>query len=106
MVLQQGCVLSQTESICTSNLSMRNSPWDWVNRRSLLDGYGRTLGDNTEPISESPIRRTVFGGLSVKGGNPLDKWRESPQILAGSIKGLYSLILSSEERLKRSIEVR
>jgi len=70
----------------------------------LLYGYGRGLSSDCEPVSESRMIRSFFGGIAVKGQHPVKEWLEHPrEIREGAIKGIYGLNLISSRRAQKPI---
>lgn len=61
-------------------------------RFNLLYGYCRKLPDDYSQVSETKIKKSLFGSLSVKIQLAEDIWMFDPhEIVQGAIKGIYPI---------------
>ena len=75
---------------------------DFANLFDLHYGYGRTLRDDYFPLTETKIKRTLFGGSEIAVRKTENTWLQLPKLIrSGSIKGIYPLNFWSDKAISK-----
>lgn len=71
---------------------------------NLYYGYGRVLREDYFPTTETKIKKTLFGNVTVDVRKPEAGWMFNPHdIREGAVKGIYPINFWSEPALKKMI---